>query len=99
MYDFLRGDENYKFDWSDNLRMTVAVQVASDSRAARWHVAGEYTRDMARALLPEWAKTRIRHMRQRSASSPFNPTPLTTEIIRGSEREISRATAGQVMGG
>jgi CelD/BcsL family acetyltransferase involved in cellulose biosynthesis len=98
MYDFLRGDENYKFDWSDNLRMTVTAQVASDSRAARWHVAREYTRDIARALLPDWAKTRLSHMRQRSASSFFNPTPVTTEIIRGSEREISRAAAGQVMG-
>jgi len=98
MYDFLRGDENYKFDWSDNSRMTVTAQVASDSRAARWHVAREHTKDIARALLPDWAKTRLRHMTQRSESSPFSPTPITTEIIKGSEREISRAAAGQTMG-
>ena len=98
MYDFLRGDENYKFDWSDNPRMTVAAQVASDSRAARWHVAVEYTRDVARALLPDWAQTRLRHMRRRSAPSLFNPTPVRPEIIKESEREISRASAGQVMG-
>jgi CelD/BcsL family acetyltransferase involved in cellulose biosynthesis len=71
IYDFLRGDENYKFDWSDNLRMTVTAQVASDSPAARWHVARESTRDIARAILPDWAKTRLRQMRQSSASSPY----------------------------
>jgi CelD/BcsL family acetyltransferase involved in cellulose biosynthesis len=98
MYDFLRGDENYKFDWSDNPRMTVTAQVASDSRAAHWHVAREHTREIARALLPDWAKTRLRHLRQRSASSPFSPPPVTPEIIKGSEREISKAVAGQVTG-
>ena len=97
MYDFLRGDENYKFDWSDNPRMTITAQVASDSRAAKWHVAREHTKEIARALLPDWAKTRIRNMRQRPASAPFNPTPATPEIINGSDREISRA-AGQAMG-
>lgn len=64
MYDFLRGDENYKFDWSDNLRLTVTAQVASDSRAARWHVAREQTKEVARAFIPSWAKTRLRRMRQ-----------------------------------
>ena len=98
MYDFLRGDENYKFDWADNPRMTVTAQVASDSRAARWHVAQEYTRDVARAILPDWAKTGLRHMRQQSAPSPPNPTPAAPEIIKGSEMEVSRASAGQVMG-
>src|SRR5262245_20657666 len=97
MYDFLRGDENYKFDWSDNPRMTVTAQVASDSLAARWHVTRELSKDIARAILPDWAKTRLRHMRERSASSPFGPTPITTEIIKGSEREISRVAAGQAM--
>jgi CelD/BcsL family acetyltransferase involved in cellulose biosynthesis len=98
MYDFLRGDENYKFDWSDNSRMTVAAQVASDTLAARWRLAREYTRDAARALLPDWARTGLGHMRQRSASSLFNPTQVTPEIIEWSEGEISSASAGQVMG-
>jgi CelD/BcsL family acetyltransferase involved in cellulose biosynthesis len=98
MYDFLRGGENYKFDWTDTLRMTITAQVASDSRASKWHVAREHTKEIARALLPDWAKTRLRHMRQRSESSPFSPTPVTTEIIKGSEREISRAADGQTMG-
>src|SRR5215475_3964369 len=98
MYDFLRGDENYKFDWSDNPRMTVTAQVASDSRAAKWHVAREHTKEIARALLPDWAKIRLRHMRQRPHPSPLNPMPVTPEIIKGSEREISRAAAGQSMG-
>jgi CelD/BcsL family acetyltransferase involved in cellulose biosynthesis len=97
MYDFLRGDENYKFDWADSPRMTVTAQVASDSRAARWHVAQEYTRDVARAILPDWAKTGLRHMRQQSAPSPSNPTPPAPEIIKGSEMEVSRASAGQAI--
>ncbi len=96
MYDFLRGDEDYKYDWSDNPRMTVTAQVASDSRAAKWHVAREHTIEIARALLPDWAKTRLRRLRQRPAPSLFNTTPITTEIIKGSDREISRA-AGQAM--
>jgi CelD/BcsL family acetyltransferase involved in cellulose biosynthesis len=98
MYDFLRGDENYKFDWADSPRMTVTAQVASESRAARWHVAQEYMRDVARAILPDWAKTGLRHMRQQSAPSPSNPTPPEPEIIKGSEMEVSRASAGQAMG-
>lgn len=75
MYDFLRGDENYKFDWSDNLRLTVTAQVTSDSRAARWHVAQEQTKEIARAFIPNWAKTSLRRMRQRSAAPTFNLTP------------------------
>jgi CelD/BcsL family acetyltransferase involved in cellulose biosynthesis len=98
IYDFLRGTENYKFDWSDDPRMTVTAQVASDSQAARWHVAREHTKDIARALLPDWAKTRLRHLRKRPAPSPFSPTPVTTEIIKGSEREISSAADGRAMG-
>jgi CelD/BcsL family acetyltransferase involved in cellulose biosynthesis len=81
MYDFLRGDENYKFDWSDNLRMTVTAKVASDSRAARWHLAGEYTKDIARAIIPDWAKTRLRRLRQSYAFSHFNPNPVVTPEI------------------
>ena len=75
--------------------VTVTAQVASDSRAAKWHVAREHTKEIARALLPDWAKTRLRHMRQRPAPAPFNPTPVTPEIIKGSDGEISRA-AGRV---
>src|SRR5215510_1617126 len=98
MYDFLRGAENYKFDWADNPRVTVTAQVASDSRAARWHVAREHTKEIARALLPDWAKTRLRRLRQRPSPSPFSPTPITTEMIIGSEREISRAADAQAIG-
>ena len=87
MYDFLRGDENYKFDWSDNLRMTVAAQVASDSRAARWHVAQTHTKEIARALLPDWVKARLRHARGRSSSSPFNLAPPAPGVIKGRGRE------------
>jgi len=83
MYDFLRGDENYKFDWSDNLRMTVAAQVTSDSRAAKWHVAQAHTIEVARALLPDWVKDRLRRMRGQSASCLPGIPLLTPEIIKG----------------
>jgi CelD/BcsL family acetyltransferase involved in cellulose biosynthesis len=88
IYDFLRGDENYKFDWSDNLRLTVAAQVASDSRAARWYVAREQTKEIARAFIPDWAKARFRHIRQWSTSSSFNLTPNQ----RNKEFELSNQT-------
>ncbi len=87
MYDFLRGDENYKFDWSDNLRMTVAAQVFSDSPAARWHVAQAHTKEVARALLPDWVKAQLRRVRGQSAPSPFNLAPIAPEIIKGRDRE------------
>jgi len=88
IYDFLRGDENYKFDWSDNLRLTLAAQVASDSRAARWYVAREQTKEIARAFIPDWAKARFRHIRQCSTSSAFNLTPNQ----RNKEFELSNQT-------
>lgn len=87
MYDFLRGDETYKFDWSNNLRMTVTAQVVSDSPAARWHVAQAHTKEVARALLPDWVKIQLRRVRRQSASSPFNPAPLAPEMIKGHDRE------------
>ncbi len=63
MYDFLRGDENYKFDWSDNMRLTVTAQIASDGLAARWRVAQGHMKEIARSIIPDWAKRGIRHIR------------------------------------
>jgi CelD/BcsL family acetyltransferase involved in cellulose biosynthesis len=85
MYDFLRGDENYKFDWSDNLRMTVTAQVVSDSRAARWHIAKIHTKEAARALLPDWLRARLRRARKQSTPSPYNFASLTPELLKGRE--------------
>ncbi|MCG3162926.1 MAG: hypothetical protein JMDDDDMK_04287 [Acidobacteria bacterium] len=83
MYDFLRGDENYKFDWSNDMRMTVAVQVASDSRAARWHTAQTYAKEAVRAILPDWVKARLRRARKQSAS-PSSGEPLAaSETLKG----------------
>ncbi|MGE0131178.1 MAG: GNAT family N-acetyltransferase [Blastocatellales bacterium] len=85
MYDFLRGDENYKFDWSNDMRMTVAAQVASDSQAARWHIAQAHTKEAARALIPDWLKARLRRARSQSASSLPNVPPIASETIKGHE--------------
>ncbi len=83
MYDFLRGDENYKFDWSDNLRMTVVAQVMSDSRAAKWHVAQTCTKEIARTLLPNRIKARLRQEPTQPASSPFDHALTAPEVIKG----------------
>jgi CelD/BcsL family acetyltransferase involved in cellulose biosynthesis len=83
MYDFLRGDETYKFDWSNNLRMTVAAQVASDSRAARWRLAQENTREIAHALLPDWLKAQLRRVRGRMNPDPINIPSPNSEILKG----------------
>lgn len=87
MYDFLRGDEDYKFDWSDNLRMTITAQIASDSRAARRYVAQTYAKEAARVLLPDWLKARLRRARKQPASSPYNFAPLTPESLKKRDGE------------
>ncbi len=86
-YDFLRGDENYKFNWSDNLRLTVAARVASNSGVARWHVAETHAKEMARAILPEWIKLRLRRRRKQQSPSPLNLAPGAPEIIQEREKE------------
>jgi CelD/BcsL family acetyltransferase involved in cellulose biosynthesis len=85
MYDFLRGDEDYKFDWSDNLRMTVTAQVISNSRAARQHIAEIHAKEAARALMPDWLKDRLRRARKQPAPSPYNLAPIAPESLKSLE--------------
>jgi CelD/BcsL family acetyltransferase involved in cellulose biosynthesis len=91
MYDFLRGDETYKFDWSDNLRMTVSAQVVSDSRAARWHLARTNTHEIARALLPDWLKEQLRRVRGQIRPDPINISPPNPEILKGRAAKYKEA--------
>lgn len=51
IYDFLRGNETYKFDWANGTRMTVTVQVARQQAAANLFVAREQLRRAAKLAL------------------------------------------------
>jgi CelD/BcsL family acetyltransferase involved in cellulose biosynthesis len=64
-YDFLRGAENYKFDWAHKTRMTVNVHITNNSQAARWSVAQVHAKEMTRALLPESIKVFSRRLRRK----------------------------------
>jgi CelD/BcsL family acetyltransferase involved in cellulose biosynthesis len=70
-YDFLRGTEAYKFDWTTQRRNTVALRVLRRSgtgawldRTERWSAG---SRRVARALLPAPLTERIRRMRRRAS--------------------------------
>lgn len=88
-YDFLRGAEAYKFDWAPQSRATVAVQIASQSAAARLGVAqahaGRAAREAAKALLPLWAQGRLRAWNKwrarRAAENQGRETKATSEVI------------------
>jgi len=70
-YDFLRGTEPYKFDWTTRQRRTVAVRVAAGG-AGRWLTRGEAlarrARQVAARILPAETAERIRRLRRRRAS-------------------------------
>jgi CelD/BcsL family acetyltransferase involved in cellulose biosynthesis len=71
-YDFLRGDEAYKFDWANKMQQLVNVTLARNTVVARLAVsladANARSRSVAKALLPfslaetarkwRWALTR-----------------------------------------
>src|SRR5262245_11886398 len=63
-YDFLRGTETYKFDWSNTTRETVSVLVARRSLPAKLFIAREQTqlavRAFAKAMLPDQAAEAMR---------------------------------------
>jgi CelD/BcsL family acetyltransferase involved in cellulose biosynthesis len=50
-YDFLRGNETYKFDWANATRVTVRVQVARRSLAPALYVARRELRAAAKMAL------------------------------------------------
>lgn len=67
-YDFLRGTEGYKFDWSTGTRETVAVRVAARGIPATLLFAREgaeaAARAVAHALLPGGAVDLLRRLRR-----------------------------------
>ncbi|MFL5348016.1 MAG: GNAT family N-acetyltransferase [Hyalangium sp.] len=71
-YDFLRGTETYKSDWTTKQRRTVAVRVHSTQGAGRWFTRHEElardAREVLKRVLPGTTVERIRRLRRRRAA-------------------------------
>jgi len=71
-YDFLRGTETYKSDWTTKQRRTVAVRVHSTHGAGRWFTRHEElargAREVVKRLLPDTTVERLRRLRRRHAT-------------------------------
>jgi CelD/BcsL family acetyltransferase involved in cellulose biosynthesis len=96
-YDLLRGCEPYKFDWANETRATIAVQVASDSLPARLAVMCDRVADAARAaahaLLPAqalalWRRRRRARMRQAILDDDGEGFPANDEKDRDKTVEL-----------
>ena len=72
-YDFLRGPEPYKLEWTTRERRTVAVRVPGAGGRGQWLTRGEELARRARLIaarvLPPETAERIRRMRRRRAST------------------------------
>lgn len=68
-YDFLRGTESYKSDWTSQQRRTVAVRALNQTANARWFTTHEKVekrvRETAKRLLPTDAVEGIRRLRRK----------------------------------
>ncbi|WNG31612.1 GNAT family N-acetyltransferase [Cystobacter fuscus] len=68
-YDFLRGTETYKSDWTTKQRRTVSLRVLSPGGDGEWFVRREQgmrqVREVAKRLLPQDAVERVRRLRRR----------------------------------
>ncbi|EPX62095.1 Cellulose biosynthesis protein [Cystobacter fuscus DSM 2262] len=68
-YDFLRGTETYKSDWTTKQRRTVSLRVLSPNGDGEWFVRREQgmrqVREVAKRLLPQDAVERVRRLRRR----------------------------------
>jgi CelD/BcsL family acetyltransferase involved in cellulose biosynthesis len=64
VYDFLRGEEAYKFDWADSSEVLVKACMINNTLAGRAFAAGEglrhHARDLSR-MLPAGALARVRN--------------------------------------
>jgi CelD/BcsL family acetyltransferase involved in cellulose biosynthesis len=67
VYDFLRGDEPYKFDWANDSQLTMGARVTADRMAARWAISRNYVREAIRTLRPQnvslWFRIIRRYLR------------------------------------
>ena len=68
-YDFLRGTETYKSDWTTRQRKTVSLRVLAPGGDGEWLVRQEEglrrVREVAKRLLPQDAVERVRRLRRR----------------------------------
>jgi CelD/BcsL family acetyltransferase involved in cellulose biosynthesis len=71
-YDFLRGTEPYKAEWTHQTRHTVSLRIHARRGAGAWFTRHERwaatTRRWAKALLPGAAVERVRRVRRRHAA-------------------------------
>ncbi|MDY7230739.1 GNAT family N-acetyltransferase [Hyalangium rubrum] len=71
-YDFLRGTETYKSDWTTKQRRTVSVRVHASTGAGAWFTrhesAARSAREVLKRVLPEDTVERIRRLRRRRAA-------------------------------
>jgi CelD/BcsL family acetyltransferase involved in cellulose biosynthesis len=71
-YDFLRGTESYKSDWTTHQRRTVSVRVLSPHGGGEWLVRREeamkQVRDVAKRVLPDDMVERVRRWRRKLAA-------------------------------
>jgi CelD/BcsL family acetyltransferase involved in cellulose biosynthesis len=71
-YDFLRGTETYKSDWTTKQRRTVAVRIHASEGAGHWFTRREElarsAREVVKHILPGDTVERIRRLRRRWAA-------------------------------
>jgi CelD/BcsL family acetyltransferase involved in cellulose biosynthesis len=71
-YDFLRGTETYKSDWTTKQRRTVAVRIHATHGAGAWFTRHEEltgsAREAIKRILPADTVERIRRLRRRRAA-------------------------------
>lgn len=78
-YDFLRGEEGYKLDWTADRRETCAVRVRAPSLRAGTELAAERAfraaRDLARRVAPAGLWAALRQARRRAEAGAGGPHP------------------------
>jgi CelD/BcsL family acetyltransferase involved in cellulose biosynthesis len=71
-YDFLRGTESYKSDWTTHQRRTVSIRALSPYGGGEWLVrrdeAMKQVRDAAKRVLPDDMVERVRRWRRKLAA-------------------------------
>lgn len=72
-FDFLRGTEDYKFDWTELMRPTLACNVAFTPRAKAAHWAGDASR-----RLHDWRMARRAQLVARLKAHPAGARALAT---------------------
>lgn len=94
LYDFLRGDEAYKFDWSNTTRTTVAVRVARRRLPVTAWLAWQQTQETLRTKFKTWlpqplaaAARRWQRARRRdqgmSQSEPVIAASVASDLVPG----------------